>query len=471
MKDEQRTPLQIAIFFLSLMLVIGIGSYLNPSPEISINENFTLRTPQWKLEVLEPIEEEPLVIFEDRARDTIVQETPKSQIKKGLKTPSRGLSRISFSNYDTLRFKSFSKSLKGLNLKTSLRILHYGDSQIEGDRMTREIRDFFQKNYGGSGAGFQNLTPFVPMAAVAHNTKGEWHRMVSFGRKNQKQPQGRYGLSGISNRYEVRKDDGADATVSFKPRKYGYSRARKFSRFELFHGPSKGPLEIKWFANDTLWRIEYLDSTARGGSFIQIATDPVKELRLEFKGNSPDLYGISLDGFFGVNVDNISMRGASGTSFTQMDEFHFSQEIRNHSIGLIILQFGGNSVPYFKSKESVNRYGDSFVRQIRLFRRLVPSANILVIGPSDMAFKDGLNWVSYPFVREVRDIMKKVAFDEKVGFFDLFAFMGEEGSMIDWVNQSPPLAGPDYIHFTPRGAKKVGKAIVSALEFELSAYE
>ena len=88
-----------------------------------------------------------------------------------------------------------------------------------------------------------------------------------------------------------------------------------------------------------------------------------------------------------------------------------------------------------------------------------------------MAFKDGLNWVSYPFVREVRDIMKKVAFDEKVGFFDLFAFMGEEGSMIDWVNQSPPLAGPDYIHFTPRGAKKVGKAIVSALEFELSAYE
>lgn len=471
MKDDQRTPWQIAIFFLSLILVIGIGSYLNPSPEISINEKFTLRAPQWKLPVLEPIEEEAIVILEDPAQDSIVQEISKSQGKQGFKTPPRGLSTISFSNNDTLRFKSFSKSLKGLDLKSSLRILHFGDSQIEGDRMTREIRDFFQKNYGGNGAGFQNLTPFVPMAAVAHTTKGEWFRMVSFGRKNQKQEQGRYGLSGISNRYKVQKDDGADAIVSFKPRKYGYSRARRFSRFELFYGPSKGPLEIKWFANDTLWRIEYLDSTARGGSFIQIATDPVKELKLEFKGNSPDLYGISLDGLFGVNVDNISMRGASGTSFTQMDEFHFSQELKNHPIGLIILQFGGNSVPYFKSKESVNRYGDSFLRQIRLFRRLLPSANILVIGPSDMAFKDGLNWVSYPFVREVRDVMKKVAFDENVGFFDLFDLMGEEGSMVDWVNQSPPLAGPDYIHFTPRGAKKVGKAIVSALEFELSTYE
>lgn len=470
MKNEQRNPLQIAFFFLSIILVIGIGSYLNPSAEISINEHFTLRAPQWKLTVLEPIEEEPLVI-EDLSKDTIVKEINKSRTDERSKKTQRRLSTISFSKNDTLRFKSFSKSLERLDLKTSLRILHYGDSQIEGDRMTREIRDFFQKNYGGNGAGFQNLTPFVPMAAVAHTTKGEWYRMVSFGRKNQKQEQGRYGLSGISNRYKVQNDVGADAIVSFKPRKYGYSRARKFSRFELFHGPSKGPFEIKWFANDTLWRIEYLDSNASGGSFIQIATDPVQELKLEFTGNSPDLYGISLDGLFGVNVDNISMRGASGTSFTQMDEFHLSQELKNHPIGLIILQFGGNSVPYFKSKESVSRYGDSFVRQIRLFRRLVPSANILVIGPSDMAFKAGLNWVSYPFVREVRDIMKKVAFDENVGFFDLFALMGEEGSMVDWVNQSPPLAGPDYIHFTPRGAQKVGRAIVAALEFELSTYE
>ena len=49
--------------------------------------------------------------------------------------------------------------------------------------------------------------------------------------------------------------------------------------------------------------------------------------------------------------------------------------------------------------------------------------------------------------------------------------MGSEGSMVDWVNQSPPLAGPDHIHFTPRGSKKVGKAIVASLEFELGRYE
>ena len=73
--------MQIAIFFLSIILVIGIGSYLNPSAEISINEHFTLRAPQWKLTVLEPIEEEPLVI-EDLSKDTIVKEINKSRTDK-----------------------------------------------------------------------------------------------------------------------------------------------------------------------------------------------------------------------------------------------------------------------------------------------------------------------------------------------------------------------------------------------------
>ena len=65
----------------------------------------------------------------------------------------------------------------------------------------------------------------------------------------------------------------------------------------------------------------------------------------------------------------------------------------------------------------------------------------------------------------------EVAFDERVGYFDLCGFMGGEGSMVEWVNKSPPLAGPDHIHFTRRGAKKVGVAIANAIKQELNRYE
>jgi lysophospholipase L1-like esterase len=478
MKNDLRTPFQVALFFLSLIFVFGVSSYFNPSSEIPINNHFTIRTPQWKNDVIEPI-----AVKKDDSElierpDSLLFKIPVKKTKpivQSYKSQSKSFSNIRFSDSDDLRFQLLYESLRNLQMEKasnkSIRILHYGDSQIEGDRTTREIRNFFQEKYGGTGTGFQNMTPFVPMAAVAHKTDGKWVRMTSFGRQDQRQSDGRYGVTGIANRFNSRVDGEYDAFINFYPRSYGYKKAREFSKFQLFHGPLKDSLKISWFINDTLNQIQLMDTLTDDSKLVVRASEPIKELRIEFKGASPDFYGISLDGKSGVNVDNISMRGSSGISFTQMDESHFKKELSNHEIALIILQFGGNSVPYFKTKESVKSYGQSFQRQIQLFKRLVPSASIIVVGPSDMASKKGLKWLSYPIIREVRNTMMNVAFDERVGYFDLCGFMGGEGSMVEWVNKSPPLAGPDHIHFTRRGAKKVGIAIANAIKQELDRYE
>ena len=478
MKNDLRTPFQVALFFLSLIFVFGVSSYFNPSSEIPINSHFTIRTPQWKNDVIEPIavKKDDSELIE--RTDSLLFKIPEKKTKpivQSYKSQPISFSNIRFSDFDDSRFQLLYESLRNLQMEKasnkSIRILHYGDSQIEGDRTTREIRNFFQEKYGGTGTGFQNMTPFVPMAAVAHKTDGKWVRMTSFGRQDQRQSDGRYGVTGIANRFNSRVDGEYDAFINFYPRSYGYKKAREFSKFQLFHGPLQDSLKISWFINDTLNQIQLMDTLTDDSKLVVRASEPIKELRIEFKGASPDFYGISLDGKSGVNVDNISMRGSSGISFTQMDESHFKKELSNHEIALIILQFGGNSVPYFKTKESVKSYGQSFQRQIQLFKRLVPSASILVVGPSDMASKKGLKWLSYPIIREVRNTMMNVAFDERVGYFDLCGFMGGEGSMVEWVNKSPPLAGPDHIHFTRRGAKKVGIAIANAIKQELDRYE
>jgi lysophospholipase L1-like esterase len=170
-------------------------------------------------------------------------------------------------------------------------------------------------------------------------------------------------------------------------------------------------------------------------------------------------------------VDNVAMRGADGLSFSRMDRAHFIQSLQRQPVALVILQFGGNAVPYFKSKEAVQRYGEAFRRQIRLFQEALPGADILVLGPSDMAVKEGMDWVSYPFVDDVRDALREAAFEEGAGFFDVMDFMGGPGSMEEWVNVNPPLAGPDHIHFTPRGAKKVATALVEAMNDELARHD
>ena len=37
-----------------------------------------------------------------------------------------------------------------------VRIMHYGDSQLEGDRISSVLREAFQERFGGSGAGRTN---------------------------------------------------------------------------------------------------------------------------------------------------------------------------------------------------------------------------------------------------------------------------------------------------------------------------
>ena len=152
MKNDLRTPFQVALFFLSLIFVFGVSSYFNPSSEISINNHFTIRTPQWKNDVIEPI-----AVKKD---DSELKERPDSLLFKisekktkpivqSYKSQSTSFSNIRFSDSDDLRFQLLYESLRSLQMEKasnkSIRILHYGDSQIEGDRTTREIRNFFQE--------------------------------------------------------------------------------------------------------------------------------------------------------------------------------------------------------------------------------------------------------------------------------------------------------------------------------------
>jgi lysophospholipase L1-like esterase len=45
--------------------------------------------------------------------------------------------------------------------------------------------------------------------------------------------------------------------------------------------------------------------------------------------------------------------------------------------------------------------------------------------------------------------------------------MGGYNSMPAWVANDPALAGPDHIHFTPKGARQVGEWLADAFDEEL----
>ena len=48
--------------------------------------------------------------------------------------------------------------------------------------------------------------------------------------------------------------------------------------------------------------------------------------------------------------------------------------------------------------------------------------------------------------------------------------MGGRGSIIRWVEANPQLAGEDYIHFTPLGAKKIAQLLYDTLRLYYRFY-
>jgi len=62
---------------------------------------------------------------------------------------------------------------------------------------------------------------------------------------------------------------------------------------------------------------------------------------------------------------------------------------------LVVMQFGGNSVPFFEDSLSVRNFASYFKSQINKIKRLNPTAMVIVIGPSDMSvLEDGIYTLS-----------------------------------------------------------------------------
>ena len=66
---------------------------------------------------------------------------------------------------------------------------------------------------------------------------------------------------------------------------------------------------------------------------------------------------------------------------------------------LLILEFGGNTIPYIKSEDRAEKYGSYFKKQILKLKRINPNALVLVVGPADMAKNKRLNLLLIPYLK------------------------------------------------------------------------
>jgi lysophospholipase L1-like esterase len=345
----------------------------------------------------------------------------------------------------------FFNALQGAAEGQKISIFHYGDSQIEGDRMTGYIRQRIQQQFGGIGPGFIPAYNVYNTQSFKQKVSPNFKRYTAFWPP--KMSSRRYGalLSAATFDVSGATETPTEAWVEIAPSPSAFTRARTFGHVKCYYNSCYAPCSVKIYENDKLIHEDSL--VADGGQHVlplSFGHTPGK-LRFVFASTkSPIFTGFSLDGDVGVQVNNVAMRGSSGHDLSSSDASIFAQMHREANTKLFILQFGGNSVHAFRDSSSVRYYIGSLKNRINYIQKLVPDAAIILIGPSDMSrLHDGV-FETYPYLPYTVDRMQKMCAENGVAFWNLYAAMGGKDSMPAWVAQG--LAGKDYVHFSPRGA-------------------
>lgn len=390
-------------------------------------------------------------------------ETMKDSLSFFREFVNKNIARFHFPDNDyTYLDRFFARLERAKSSSKALHILHYGDSQIEMDRISGVVRQRLQSEFGGEGAGIVPAIQTIPSIPVGQLYSGILSRYVVYGDTSQpRASHRRYGL--LANVAQL--NGGASITLSARNSKKAQEGTKQFSRLVLIVGNN-----AENFSATCQSRPYSIKEKKKTVSTITWDFDvPVSRVTIELKGKA-EIYGVSMEGKSGVTVDNVPLRGCSGTIFTRIDSMTLSQCYQQMNIGMIILQFGGNMMPQINSQKSVNRYTGLIAKQIQYLQRLNPNAIILFIGPSDMSKRINGKLQTYPWLPALNNALKETVNQNNAVYWDMFNVMGGENSMLSWVKHSPKWAGSDYIHFTEDGANQIATLLSDAFMLHYKFY-
>jgi lysophospholipase L1-like esterase len=456
-------PSGILAFLLSLFAVLFAIWFVFPAKGVNIGGT-TLRFPNYESYLSDLQNKEPEINV-----DSVLLSVQKSyEIPQGQEDTLDYFYEYIHSNPNRVYFPGddytflddiFKEMENARKARKIVRVMHYGDSQLEMDRISANLRENFQNRFGGSGPGMVPMIQKVPTVSLLQSASGNVSRysLITDSLSNSDANR-KYGPLAQFGRVS------GSATFSFRvtTNRYCQPRAKQFSKITVLLGNMQGDVSLKIKA-DTSVRTASVKRTADPVTKVewQMPHD-IKRGTISISG-TVDVYGIAIDGGPGVAVDNVALRGCDGGVFSRINPELMADSYREMDTRLIIMQFGGNAMPAISSHKSIARYMQRIERQFTYFKKVAPKAKILFVGPSDMGKSVDGKMVTWPLLPELNDSLKLHCLNNGVAYWDTFHVMGGEGSMAQWVKHSPAFAGPDYIHFTSKGAAEIGNALSKSL--------
>lgn len=476
-------PIQVFLFVISVIAGLGIIMLSFPEDGIKITDNFSLQfiTPnEFFNEKESSIDVDSLLDhqIDIDTLDKLLNEKDSTK-KLDIEELKKLINRLEYPDDDSTILWTFFEKLDNIDQLGKVRIIHYGDSQIEGDRITSFLRYKLQNKFGGKGYGLNTVGKLYAQFSMIQENSNNWERYTSYMNINEKVKHQKYGVMMAFSRFtpvrdslEPISDNKTKAWIEFTESNISYSNTREFKQVSLYYGNTITETSVTISINDSVVLEDKLIIDTGLNVLSYKANNYINNIKFEFEScESPDFYGVSFEDENGIIMDNIGLRGASGTIFNNIDSQQLTEMYNILGVDLFILQFGGNVMPYLETEEQAVNHAKYFYHHMLLLKQMVPNAQIIVIGPSDMATKIKARYVTYPLLEKLIEELKDASFKAGGVYWDMYAAMGGKNSMKAWVSAEPPLASTDHTHFTPTGAQVIANMFYNALILEYSQYQ
>lgn len=342
-----------------------------------------------------------------------------------------------------------------------VRVAVFGDSFIEADIFTSDLREMLQHQFGGCGVGFVPVTSMTSgyRPTVRHSFGGWVSHGISDSTRCDKQ------MIGVSGHYFVPRPG---AYVELRGQTYYASLLDTCNQASIFF-LNRGAVNLSVSVNRGKPKVCELQPAA---VLQKIQVDGrIGSVRWDInRADSTVFYGMAMDGEKGILLDNYSLRGSSGLSLRSIPVETMSAFNELRPYDLIILQYGLNVAT--ERGRNYENYEKGLLSSIARLKESFPNAGFLLLSVGDREYKTETGALrTMPGVKNLIRYQQSIAAQSGIAFWNMFEAMGGEGSMAAMVHAKPSLANYDYTHINFRGGKHLAKLLYETLLYGKEHYD
>ena len=338
--------------------------------------------------------------------------------------------------------------------KEPVRIAFMGDSFVEGDILTADLRELLQDTFTGGGVGFVPFaSPFTGFRQTIKTTAKGWTPYNIMQRKSVPQPYvGDFFVSG----WVARAGAGASTRWEMSSKRRHLEECTRARLLFICREDASVAIKVNE-GEERIFDFEADDVVRQ----IVVENERIASLEMRVLRGAAGFTGLGadFDSTHGVALDNFSIRSNNGQAMFWSNAAVNAQVHSMRGYDLVILQYGLNIMQ--ADRHDYSLYGAQVEKMVRYVQSCFPEAAVIVMGVSDRSQRGERGIVPMASAKDLTASQREAAKSCGVAFWNTYEAMQLLGGMTHFVEHG--WAGKDYTHINYAGGREVARQLYYAL--------